>query len=68
MLVEVYPEVTKIQKQFKYANKKGYQWVIMIGQNEHEQGGFLLKNMTSGEQILCQNISDLISAIAISTS
>ena len=48
---EVYPEINKIKKQFAYANAKGYEFVVEIGDDELKSNGITLKNMTSGMQI-----------------
>ena len=48
---EVYPEINKIKKQFAYANAKGYEFVVVIGDDEIKSNGITLKNMTSGMQI-----------------
>lgn len=48
--VELYPDVDKMKKQMKYANQKGVQFVMLIGEHEIETGQFTLKNMQSGEQ------------------
>ena len=48
---EVYPEINKIKKQFAYANAKGYEFVVVIGDDELKSNGITLKNMTSGMQI-----------------
>ncbi|CAM2781437.1 histidine--tRNA ligase [Helicobacter burdigaliensis] len=48
--IEVYPEVTKPKKSFQYANKKGYKWVIILGEDEIQNNTYSLKDMESGEQ------------------
>lgn len=48
---EVYPEINKIKKQFAYANAKGHEFVVVIGDDEFKSNGITLKNMTSGMQI-----------------
>ncbi len=48
---ELYPTNSKIKKQMTYANNKGIQFVIMVGENEMESGILSVKNMASGEQI-----------------
>ena len=40
----------KISKQFKYANAKGVEWVIVVGPEEVEKKVVTLKNMQTGEQ------------------
>jgi histidyl-tRNA synthetase len=47
---EVYPDVTKIKKQFKYADDKKIRFVGVIGPDELKQGTISLKNLVSGEQ------------------
>ena len=56
---ELYPENTKIKKQMNYANNKGVQFVIMVGENEMESGLLLVKDMQSGEQSN-MSVDDLI--------
>jgi histidyl-tRNA synthetase len=48
--VEVYPESTKMQKQFKYADQKGIPYVVLAGSREIESEKVQVKNMASGEQ------------------
>jgi histidyl-tRNA synthetase len=47
---EIYPEAAKIKKQMNYANQNNISWVVIIGENEINQGVATLKNMQSGEQ------------------
>lgn len=47
---EIYPSEDKIDKQLKYANKKGIPYVAIIGQDEVQQRKVSLKNMEKGEQ------------------
>lgn len=46
----LYPEAEKLGKQFKYADKKGIRWVLVIGSDEIEKKVVTLKDMTTGEQ------------------
>ena len=48
--VDLYPTSTKVQKQFKYADKRGVPNVILLGASELEKQVFVVKNMKSGEQ------------------
>ena len=50
---ELYPSAEKIKKQMEYANKKQIKFVILIGDEEMENGNFTVKNMLSGEQKVC---------------
>ncbi len=49
---EIYPEVTKFQKQIKYANDRKIPFVIIIGEDEMKSNKLTLKEMHSGEQSL----------------
>ena len=48
--VEVYPEATKLKKQFDYAQKKAIPFISINGSTEMEAGTVNLKNLVSGEQ------------------
>jgi len=47
---EVFPTLDKIDKQLKYADKKGIPYVIIIGPDEAAKNLVTLKNMTTGQQ------------------
>jgi histidyl-tRNA synthetase len=47
---EIYPENSKIKKQFEYADKKNIPFVIILGSDEIEKEVYMVKNMKSGEQ------------------
>ncbi len=47
---ELYPDATKLKKQFDYANKRNIQYVVIAGESEMQNRQFSVKNMTSGEQ------------------
>ena len=47
---ELYPEASKLDKQFKYAEKKHIAWVIIIGSEELERSIARVKNLESGQQ------------------
>lgn len=49
--VEVYPdEKAKLDKQLKYADKRGVSWVVIIGPEEAKKKRVTLRDMESGEQ------------------
>ena len=48
--VEVYPEATKLKKQFDYADKKAIPFISINGSSEIEAGTVNIKNLQSGEQ------------------
>ncbi len=60
---ELYPTNAKIKKQMTYANKKGIQFVIMVGEDEMASGILSIKNMESGKQSNL-SITDLIKQIS----
>ena len=49
---ELYPDVVKTDKQFKYAEKKNINFVIMINENELSQELISIKNIVTGEKKL----------------
>jgi len=50
VICELYPSNVKIKKQLDYANKKNFDFVVLIGEDEIKNDSFVLKNMSSGEQ------------------
>ena len=47
---EIYPETSKLKKQFDYADKRSIGFISIIGENEIEKGVLNVKNLSSGEQ------------------
>ena len=47
---EIYPDAAKMKKQMTYANNKNIPFVVMVGENEMNEGKLSVKNMTTGEQ------------------
>ncbi len=50
---EMYPDASKMKKQFKYADDKSIAHVLIIGEEERQQGKVQLKNMSTGAQSIC---------------
>ena len=48
--VDLYPEVDKIGKQFKYAAAKRIRFVVVIGDEERERGEVSVKDLATAEQ------------------
>ncbi|MBF1605628.1 MAG: histidine--tRNA ligase, partial [Prevotella shahii] len=48
--VELYPDSAKMKKQMAYANSKSIPFVVLVGENEINQGKVTLKNMITGDQ------------------
>jgi len=49
--VVLYPEATKLGKQFKYADRIGARVTLVLGPDETEKGQLAVKNLFSGEQV-----------------
>jgi histidyl-tRNA synthetase len=51
--VEIYPESDKLQKQFKYADKKGIRYTVILWEDELKNGKYIVKDMMnwSSEEI-----------------
>ena len=47
---ELYPESSKLKKQFTYAEKKGIPNLVFYGEQEISEGKITVKNLESGEQ------------------
>ncbi|OGK08638.1 histidine--tRNA ligase [Candidatus Roizmanbacteria bacterium RIFCSPHIGHO2_01_FULL_35_10] len=56
---EIYPALDKLDKQLKYADKKGIPYVVIIGPDEAKKNIVKLKNMKTGEQTEL-NIDELV--------
>lgn len=59
---ELYPDLDKLDKQFKYANKKSLPYAIVIGEDEKRNGTITLKNLLTREQQTLP-ISEVISLL-----
>jgi histidyl-tRNA synthetase len=47
---EIYPEQSKLKKQFDYADKKAIPFLSIVGGNEIAEGVINVKNLSTGEQ------------------
>lgn len=48
--VELYPDTSKVGKQFQYADKRNIPFAVIVGDEEMKSGKFALKNLETGEQ------------------
>lgn len=48
---EIYPDNTKLKKQFDYATKKGIPYFAIVGEEEINAGNVNVKNLETGEQV-----------------
>jgi histidyl-tRNA synthetase len=51
--VEFYPEAKKLGQQLKYADKRGFRWAIIIGDDEWTKGICQIKDLKTGESVEC---------------
>jgi len=51
--VEFYPEAKKLGQQLKYADKRGFRWAIIIGEDEWTKGNCQIKDLRTGESVEC---------------
>ena len=63
---EIYPEQTKLKKQFDYADKKAIPFLSIVGGNEVEAAVINVKNLSTGEQktFAKDDITDILEFIA----
>lgn len=47
---EIFPEAAKFDKQMKYANKRGFNYVLLPGDDERMAGKVSVKNFITGDQ------------------
>jgi len=47
---EIYPDAVKFDKQMKYANKRGFAYVLLAGDEERQRQMVSLKNFSTGAQ------------------
>ncbi|MFM2286769.1 MAG: Histidine-tRNA ligase [Bacteroidota bacterium] len=48
---EIYPETSKLKKQFEYAEKKGIPYLMIFGEGERAEQMVLTKQLASGKQL-----------------
>ena len=59
---EIYPSDIKIKKQMDYANQKGINYVVIIGEDELKNSIFKIKDMSSGAETKF-NLNNIVSEI-----
>jgi histidyl-tRNA synthetase len=60
--VTCYPEVAKLPKQFKFADRMGMKAVLVLGPDELALGRITLKDLTSGTQAVLERV-DILEAV-----
>ena len=63
IVCEIYPDEVKIKKQLDYANKKGIDFVVIIGDDELKKDIFKVKDMSKGEESTYTEIDSLAQKI-----
>ena len=63
IVCEIYPSDVKIKKQLDYANKKGIDFVVIIGDDELNKDIFKVKDMSKGEELTFTQIDSLAEKI-----
>ena len=60
--VEIYPDSSKIKKQFDYAQRKSIPFLSITGSSEAEAGVINVKNLSTGEQksFSCNDIASIV--------
>lgn len=60
---ELYPDASKISKQFQHADKRNIPFAVLAGDEEMEAGSFKLKNLITGEQqtVTANQLHELLS-------
>lgn len=61
--VELYPDASKLAKQFQHADKRGIPFAVLVGEQEIQAQQYSLKNLTTGEQQLL-NFEALVQALS----
>ena len=60
---ELFPDASKMKKQMSYANQKQIPFVALAGENEINEGKFMLKNMLTGDQQLL-SVDELLAQVS----
>jgi len=63
IVCEIYPVDVKIKKQLDYANKKGIDFVVIIGDDELKKDIFKVKDMSKGEELTFTQLDSLAEKI-----
>ncbi len=60
--VDIYPDPVKFKKQMKYANARGFQYVVIVGEEEMKEDVFTVKNLNDGSQnkLKYEGLEDLL--------
>lgn len=60
---ELFPDSAKMKKQMTYANNKSIPFVVMIGDNEMNDGIIKVKDMQSGDQLIFNNLEEFFTRL-----
>lgn len=62
IICEIYPSESKIKKQMDYANQKGINYVVIIGEDELKNSIFKIRDMSNGVESTF-NLNNIVSEI-----
>ena len=62
IICEIYPSENKIKKQMDYANQKGINYVVIIGEDELKNSIFKIRDMSNGAESTF-NLNNIVSEI-----
>ena len=62
LAVEVYPEPRKLGAQLKFADRRGHEVAVIVGDSEWESGVYQLKHLATGEssEVAADALADAI--------
>ncbi len=60
---ELFPESAKLKRQMNYANNNNIPYVVLIGENEMNQGTITVKDMQAGQQVSFPNLDKFIAQL-----
>lgn len=66
LAVELYPEATKLKKQFDYAEKKGIRYLVIAGETEVQNQVLNFKDLSTGKQDVIErnNLEQILKTVA----
>jgi histidyl-tRNA synthetase len=63
--VELYPEPKKLAAQLKYADRRGFRFVLIAGTEEFQAARCQIKDMRTGQQSFCSLAEDAIELVNV---
>lgn len=60
---EVYPEVAKLKKQLQYGDRKGHEYLIIVGSDEATKGVWAVKNLRDRTQTEAKSLEEIVALV-----